>query len=201
MASVRLGKYELEEYDLPKICMRCGAPATVYKRNKFRYRPLWAWFLLGWILADLVSSEMSVTVPLCNKHKWHWTGRAALVGFSLPLVPIFFLAGAFVASQYNASALWVVVPTGVLFLAWVVMAVVLLKVTIIRATEITDNSITLTAVSEEFIEALNADRRGEKNRGERPPRENLRPEGHDDDGGYYDPERRRRVREPDEDEP
>jgi hypothetical protein len=198
MAHVRLGRFEVEDYDLPRVCMRCGAPATVYKRNKFKWHPPWAFLFLGAIGAMIFGKTMTVPVPLCPKHKWHWTGRAALVGFTLPLIPIFFIAWAIVASQFSERGSVLFMPSLVVFLAWLIMAIVLLRLTGIRPAEITDKSITLTGVSEEFIRALEADRRGDGERIDRDerPRTSRRQRDQDDDGGYYDPDESKPRRRP-----
>jgi hypothetical protein len=218
MASVRLWFDELEDYDLPKVCMRCGARANRYLTNRFRWRPWWSWLILLFIGAMIFTRRQGVRVPLCDKHTWHWTGRAVVVGFSLPLVPLFFFGAVVLAAHYNAGGWTVFLPSGLLFLAWAVMAVVLLRITAIRATEITDSSITLMAVSEEFIVALDAERRGEEehDEGRRHARSRHGDEDEDeddrprrrrescdeDDPRYYDPRavRRRRVRDEDKDD-
>ena len=41
MASIQLTRYEAEEDDLPDMCMRCGAAATVRKRRLFVSHPMW----------------------------------------------------------------------------------------------------------------------------------------------------------------
>jgi hypothetical protein len=196
MATVRLGRYELEEYDLPRVCMRCGTRATTYKAKKFTWSPPWSYFVLGAFGAAVFAKSMTVRVPFCEKHKWHWTGRAAVVGFSLPVIALVFVAGVAVASQLNAGPEVVFLPTGVLFVAWLIMAAVLLGGAI-RAGEITDKSVTLLGVSEEFVEALDEERRGgDEDEDDRPRRRRA------DDGAYYDPRarRRRRGRDDDEDE-
>jgi hypothetical protein len=199
MASVRLGRYEVEDFDLPKVCMRCGARATTYKRNRFKWHPPWAFLVLGAIGVMIFTKTLTVPVPLCSKHKWHWSGRAAVVGFTLPLIPICFLAWAIVASQFNASGAVVFIPTGLTLLAWVIMAFVLLSLTGIRPTEITDRSITLRGLSDEFIQALEQERRGDRESEDR-PRAKRRAADDEDDGSYYDPDRPRRRGRNDEDE-
>src|SRR5947209_5044257 len=131
MASIRLGRYEVEDYDLPKVCMRCGARAVTYKQRRFRWFPRWL-----------------------------------IVTFPLGILP----------------------------------------------TEITERSITLKGVCEEFIEALEADRRGDARGDDRPRRKRPRDDDEDDrprakrraadedDGGYYDPDAKRRRRDREDDE-
>jgi hypothetical protein len=193
MSQVRLGRYEVEDYELPRVCMRCGARATSFKRKKFQWYPPWA-LLFGIFGPMLFSKTLVIPVPLCPRHKWHWTGRAALVGFSLPAIPLFFLAAAVPAAMLDARPAFVFVPTLVVFVAWCVMAVVLLG-TVIRPAEITDKSITLKGVSGGFIAALEEDRRGHPDEDDEGARPGLRRWSRD--GGYYDPETRRRPRDED----
>src|SRR5690242_3131525 len=114
MASVRLGRYELREYELPRVCMRCGAPAGTYARKKFCWSPPWA-LLIPWALrVALFWRTVTVSVPLCEKHKWHWTGRAALVGFTLPVIPLALIGAVALAVKFDLGPAAVFVPTGVL---------------------------------------------------------------------------------------
>jgi hypothetical protein len=224
MATVRLGRYEVEQYDLPRVCMCCGARASHYKTKKFQWFPPWAWFVLGWIGMMIFMKTATMQVPLCEKHKWHWvwTPLFAIVG----LVAIFALlfAGVAVADALKLDPPAVFIPVGVLFLAWLI-ALIVLSVNTIRPTEITDKSITLRGVSPDFIAALEEARCGEDDdrprRGrsrfdddedDRPrrkrsrddddedrPRSKRRTADDDDPAGIYDPDRRRRRRDDDDD--
>jgi hypothetical protein len=201
MATVRLGRYELEEYDLPRVCMYCGARATQFKSKKFQWFPPWAWLVLGWLGAMMFMKSCTMPVPLCEKHKWHWGGRTAVILLSLVGIFVVLFAGVALAEVVKIDPPVVFLPVGVLFLAWLVLAVAL-SATQIRPTEITDKSITLRGVCEEFVEALEEARRGDD---EDRPRRRARDDEDDDegdrprrkrrvadDGGYYDPGRRRR---------
>jgi hypothetical protein len=222
MATIRLGRYELEEYGLPRVCMCCGARATTFKRRKFSWYPPWAFFALGAIGAMMFSKTVMVDVPLCEKHRSHWNLRTAFALVGIAAFVVLFFAGIAVASQDEDLAPFVFIPLGVLFLAWLIAAIILSS-SAIRPTEITDKSVTLRGVSEDFIEALNEARRGEEDRprrgrgredeDDRPrarrrpaaedeeerPRARRRPAEEDDDGGYYDPEARKKRRRPSSD--
>jgi hypothetical protein len=202
MATVRLGRYELEEYDLPRVCMYCGARATHYKSRRFQWFPPWAWLVLGWLGAMIFMKSCTMPAPLCEKHKWHWGGRTAVILLSLLGLIVVVLAGVALGSALDLDPAVVFLPILVLFVGWLVLAVVL-SATQIRPTEITDKSITLRGVSEDFVEALEEARRGDDE--DRPRRRRARDEDEDDeddrprrrrraadDGGYYDPGRRRR---------
>ncbi len=209
MAEIRLGRYEIEHYDPPPVCIRCGAPSVVCKDHRFNWYPLWAFLVLGVIGAAMFTKRMTVPVPLCDRHKWHWGGRTAIVLLGLLAFIGLFIGGAVLANEDDDLAPYIFFPIGLLFLAWIVSAVVLAATTI-RPREITDKSITLTGVSPDFIDALNEARRGERGEDEenddRPRRRRRRDEedeededdrrsrrrrDEDDDGGYFDPDEKR----------
>jgi hypothetical protein len=205
MATIRLGRYELEEYDLPKVCLRCGARATHYKSKNFSWYPPWAFLVLGVLGALIFTKRATMPVPLCDKHKWHWGGRTALILLSLLALVVLLFGAIAIASAKEELAPFVYLPLFVLFLAWLVFILVL-SATTIRPTEITDKSITLRGVSDKFVEAMEEVRRGEDDEEEddRPrrrtrdddeddrPRAKRRPAKEEDDGGYYDPDAKRR---------
>ena len=193
MATVRLGLYELEEYDLPRVCMCCGAPTRYAKTKKFQWFPPWAFLLLGVLGALIFSKRATVDIPLCDRHKWHWGIRTAIA-----LVGILILVGlgigvALVASENQDLAPYLVIPLLLVFVGWLVL-LIYLGVTTIRPTEITDKSITLKGVSEEFVDALEEARRGDSGR-------SRWGRSHDNDDEDDDRPRRRRRNIEDEDDP
>src|SRR5258708_594970 len=100
MATVRLGRFEGEEYDLPRVCMRCGARASTWKTKQFTWYPMWSRFM-GGLLMLLFAKKMTVRVPLCDNHKWHWGGRMAIVILGLVAVIALFIGGAVIADTAN----------------------------------------------------------------------------------------------------
>src|SRR5437762_8797314 len=81
MAQVTLRDPEWPGYELPPVCMRCGAEATVCKAKRFTWYPPWVNLL---ILAGLIpyavvvailTKRLTVSVPLCGRHRFHWGGR------------------------------------------------------------------------------------------------------------------------------
>jgi hypothetical protein len=209
MADLRLGRYEIEHFDPPPVCMRCGRPSALCKDHRFQWSPPWVYILLllGLIPAAIVIAitrkTMLVPVPLCERHKWHWGGRTAIVLLGLVGIFAVMFGGIAIAGELDLEPPVVFIPVSFLFLAWIVSAVVLAAGTI-RPREITDKSITLSGVAPEFIEALNAARRGgrgdedddrprrRRRRDEDKEEEEVRPRarrrGEPDDGGYYDPD-------------
>ncbi len=215
MADIRLGRYEIEHYDPPPVCMRCGEPSAVCKDHRFQWVPPWSYALLVFgvipyaIVAAVLMKRMTVSVPLCERHKWHWGGRTAVVLLSLLALLGLLFAGIALGSEEDLNPAVVFVPFCFLFVVWLVAAVVL-GVTTIRPREITDKSITLRGVSPEFIDALNEARRGARGEDEdddRPRRRRRGEEDEDDrprarrraagdDGGYYDPDEKASRRRP-----
>jgi hypothetical protein len=212
MADLRLGRYEIEHYDPPPVCIRCGAPSVVCKDHRFQWSPPWVYILLFLgvlpyaIAASATMKRMTVPVPLCERHKWHWGGRTAVVLLGLLAFILIMIAGIALGSENKLNPGVIFVPIVFLFFAWIISAVVLATTTI-RPREITDKSITLSGVSPEYITALNEARRGEGDEDDAPRRrrrrdddEDERPRGRrqgpDDDGGYYDPDEKKPRRRP-----
>lgn len=166
MASVRLEVYRGEDLDLPDVCMRCGAPATVRKRRQFSWYPSWVYLLLLLgllgllvfvLVALMVTKRQWVSVPLCAAHKNHWRWRTSVLlgSFALFVALGFVTYGVMDAASRRGAAdfsQWFCVGTVVFLLLWVLLAAEL-QLTSIRATKVTDHSVHLTGVSEEFVRA------------------------------------------------
>jgi hypothetical protein len=189
MPSLLLARSEVEEYELPPVCMRCGAPAAGYKTRRFRWCPTWVTLtiFLGilpyFIIGDLMTRRMKVRVPYCKAHQ------------KRPLLPYLVYAGILLALVASAIGLLVVFqhadwrgyicPGGFLaFFAWCIAAAVI-GTSPIRPARITDTTITLKGVCEEFIEALGADRRGDSESGHKAGGD-CAPDVDPDGGGYSD---------------
>jgi hypothetical protein len=203
MATIRLRKYELRKYGLPPVCLRCGAPTGEPRHRTFSWSPPWVAILIicgllpYLIVALILTKKMRMPVPLCRKHRWHWTGRHLIIlGSLLALIPLVILAVVF-TNPAEQGAVAVIGFAGGLLL-WIILTVILL-LTIIRPTEITDESITLAGLSEKFVDAVEEEReeRAERRRRrERDEEDEDRPRRRRErDDEYYDPERRGR-REP-----
>ncbi|SRR5216683_3639185 len=145
---------------LPKVCMRCGQRATVFKAKTFAYYPGWGNTLIQ-ALSPLVVVASSVApnktrwitleVPLCDDHKNHllwplivFSSLLALIAAGMNLMILVRFMG---VNRPMASVL--MLGLIFLFLAWYVMARTVLIFTV-RARKITDRTITLTGVSRDF---------------------------------------------------
>lgn len=208
MATIRLGRYEIEEEGLPAVCMRCGEPATTHKNKTFSWYPQWvpvlilAGLLPFIIVAAILTKRMRVAVPFCARHRGHWFWRGLIMGLSLlACVGLFIGLSAWLVGMENDEEIkrgsaggFICIGGLPLLLAWIIMAAIMQK-TSIRPSEITDNSITLTRISPAFVEAMKAQRRVT----ERPRSEEYEPQLGErrrptDTEDFYDPNRPRRPR-------
>jgi hypothetical protein len=163
------GEYGME---LPDVCMKCGAPATVRKSRTFSWFPPWIWVLFFFcgllpfaIVALIMTKRRHLDVPLCEEHKNHWMWRQlAVVGTLLALLLVGFVAWTAVINDQGPRGDDEL--SGPLCLGWVALLVVwiigavIAQVTSIRPREITDVSITLLGVSPEFVRAYDEEWRG-----------------------------------------
>jgi hypothetical protein len=163
MARMRLNIREAEG-DLPMVCMRCGAPATVVRHKKMSWYPRWVWILIlvnlliVIIVAMILTKRARLQAPLCDEHKNHWSNRL-LIGFG-SFALLMLLVIAVIALMSNASrdvqnSLGGIAVLGCLAagLAWLVLLAVLGS-TAIRPAEITDTDLLLDGVSPTFVDAF-----------------------------------------------
>jgi hypothetical protein len=209
MAQVRLTREEATEGIMPRVCMRCGADATITKAKTFSWHPQWAdtliiigllcftpLLIIGIICSIATTVRMRVIVPLCDEHKNHWSWRAWFIYGGLAF---FALVGigclAFLLSQEGPDQSdligFVCVAPAVLGFIWLIAAAIV-QSGAIKPAEITDRGITLNKVSPDFVQAMEKDRRADyddeyRNR----PRRDSR-----DDDRYYEPDGRQPKRPP-----
>src|SRR5262245_40258178 len=159
MAEVRLGRLEAEEGELPPLCLRCGAPATMYNARRLAWQPGWVvvlfaltfWPLL--VMSLLIRKRMRLLAPFCHAHRNYWRRRFLIAATVYGGLAGFVMAGFMLLVVAQADGRTVVNPLlpfwfiGLYFLA----AIFLVQLGSIRATEITDDSIALTGVAAEFV--------------------------------------------------
>lgn len=168
MATIKLSDYECRKDMLPKVCMFCGAPATTRVRRQFSWTPGWVWILILVnlivlaVVAMLVTKKMPVRVPTCDEHEGHWRRKNTVIGLTFLAVAVLCVLGIVYATQQvgpggDDVTGWVCAGCGVLFLAWLIMAAVM-GTRGVRAVHITEDTIKLTGVNEDFVEALREER-------------------------------------------
>jgi hypothetical protein len=185
--------------------MRCGAPAATRRDRTFAWYPPWVLIfiivalLVAVILAAVLTKRMRVSVPLCDQHRNHWFNRGLFIGLGVLLVLALAIGAGVLSANVKSDAVigitWLLVA--LVFLGWLV-GLVVAQSTAIRPTEITDRSITLTGVAQEFADAVMDER-------ERLDREEGsyydRPRGRvDQDDRYYDRDQPRARRRPEGDD-
>jgi hypothetical protein len=209
MATVRLGRYEVEEYELPPVCARCGARAVTSPPKRFAWHPGWVTALLVVsllmgvlilvayvVVAVAVTKRMTVPLPLCRRHRNYWRNRALFTYGGLALI-VFLIVGGLVAVAVfddgsGGSPYAAVLLGGLLvFVVWLLAAAVM-QGTGIRPGQITDRGIELIGVSRDFAEAVREERRGDEEE-----EEDDRPRRRRDEDSDRD---RERVRRRDEDD-
>jgi hypothetical protein len=192
MADIKLGRFEIAEYELPDVCLKCGTRARQRLFHTFTFTPGWvyAFLVLGPIgiivmrvLINSVRQEFTVGVPMCESHRNHWFWRNLILVLLVVAFVVTFVGGGFLAGELDEPVAFFVTFVSAIFS--VILAVILVQRTAIRAREITQQSITLTGVCDEFVTAISEDRRGERDGDE------------EDDRGFS----RRSRREREEDAP
>jgi hypothetical protein len=170
MATVRLGRYEAEDGDMPEVCMRCGHPAALNKPRHFSWFPWWVWVLmvtgcwpfiiLGIVLAVFLTKRISCYILLCENPKSHFQIRTRLIwGLFLGLIVLTCVDVA--AALLDITSDWLKGPfcLGIVALGFLWFASIpVIRWTAIHPTKITDRSVTLARICPEFVTAVNEHR-------------------------------------------
>lgn len=170
MPKVYLSRYEVKERTLPDVCMRCDAQALEVRAKTLAWCPSWVGVLIIFglvpyaIVASILTRRMTVHAPFCEQHRNHWLWRNWFIGGGIVLLLLFGIAAIALLSASTQpgrreNPLGGVVCVGVAFLGlcWLIAAAIVQNQAI-RATEITEDSITLTNVSAAFAAAVEDER-------------------------------------------
>jgi len=193
MAVVELRRRELRPGALPKVCMICGRSATTIRRKKFSWHPPWVIVLalLGlfpyFIVALALTKSNSVDVPMCHRHRRYWGTRFLLFFASFVLMLVLctltsFLANYASESKYRPLTGFICLGALGWIFVWFFTVFAIQHVSL-RPVEITDKSVTLKNVCDEFRLAVEdlRDQREQLRDGEPAPRRRSRsrdiPEG------------------------
>lgn len=197
MADIRLRVNEADG-NLPDVCLYCGEPAETTKTRKMSWCPPWVGILILTgvlpyvIVAMVMTRRATVQAPLCDQHQGHWLNRALLMWGSFFLFGLMGAAGlifglALPQRDQDTVMPFVCAGAGLLFVVWLVI-VVACQNTAIRPKEITESEITLTGVSDVFVDAVEADRDERRAR----KRQRARIAEEDDEDEVEEKPRRRR---------
>jgi hypothetical protein len=182
--------------------MSCGEPASATKTKQMSWCPPWVGVLIlagllpYVIVASIMTQRARIQAPLCDQHQGHWFNRNALMWgsfFLLGLVGagLIALVSTLPRQNPNDDSLFGIACLGsvVLFVVWVIIAIVCQN-TAIRPTEITPTHITLTGVSDGFVDAV------EDAKAEHRSRKRSRISRREDDEEEEEEERPRKKRPP-----
>jgi hypothetical protein len=199
VAEVRLWTHPRKDVigGLPRVCMKCGAPATTAKVIQFAWYPLWLLALVPvgvlpfLLVVALITKRQRVKVPFCDEHVNHFfliRVMRALGYFGFFGAPVLFVLGIVVNEKGNLGP-YLCVGWIVLILLYFAALRVFALLTKIRPTEITDRSVTLTNVAEDFASTMEEDDDEEDDLEDRPPQRRP-PRRRADDDRYQGGERR-----------
>jgi hypothetical protein len=182
MARVRFSGRATRRGALPMVCMVCGDDADVRLRKRFSWHPPWVIVLiftglLPYVLvAFLLTKSKAVDVPMCSRHQHYWLFKFLIVA-GLFVVTLFAAFGLLALAVANDLGGWVCFTIIFFFVAWLV-ATFLVQQFALRPVEITDDSITLGNVHEDFVEeweAMRGERTGRRYDDEEDDEDDYRP--------------------------
>jgi hypothetical protein len=165
MPSIQLTRREAEEGDLPDMCMRCGAPATVRKRRMFVSHPLWVYVLLPFgylpfvIVAAIMTQRARCYTHFCARHKNHWLCRALIIwGAFVAMLVLVVGCLALIMTLYPDKAPDRVIGalcfgSLALIFCWLI-SIPIVQLTAIHPGDVTDRRLTLKRVSPAFVDAV-----------------------------------------------
>ena len=162
MGVVRFVRQRVQYDDMPAVCMRCGAQATVTRNKTFSKSQGWTFFTIflgAWpyfLCALLFRHRLRVPVPLCDAHRNHFRWQAGVLWGGIALVALL-LAGCFALMGNVSDAVLknCFLAVGIVAAVWVV---VLLgnRLLGITAGTVNDEEALVVGVSDDFAKAYEA---------------------------------------------
>ena len=208
MAQIRLDLAQADGY-LPAICMCCGQLATKTVTKRMQWCPPWVGVLIlagllpYAIVASILTRRAVVQAPFCDEHKRHWFKRNMLIWGTLLLFGIVGVGTIVIAANVDdQQRIKPLMPYACVFVSlegivWIAIVIACAS-TGVRPKEITDIEITLTGVSEQFVEAVAEEEIARKERRRQRRRERDRPGRWRDEADDVDDDAPRRRRSTDD---
>ena len=164
MGVVRLSRRQAEHDDLPRLCLRCGKPATVRRGKTFSKSQGWTFvtiFLGGLpylLCCALFRDRLRVRVPLCDGHRNHFRWQAGILWGGVVLVGSMFAASlaliGCVPHDYESLPFQI---SGGTFGAWMLILLIN-RLWGIAAASVNDREAVLVGVSNRFAKACEESR-------------------------------------------
>lgn len=167
----QLSRSEIDNDQLPPLCVCCGRPTELFKDRVFTWHPWWVYsFLLLAILPYFVvrwsaARRWTVRLPLCRRHRYHWAWRRAVFWGSSILGISLMGIGLGLGTHWDTGGGEGLIGAGCMVLTYAPFLYIGFRETMIRAGAMTSDRITLKAVSARFTMALQQAR---QSRGEQP---------------------------------
>lgn len=164
MATIKLYRTETDYDYLPHKCMRCGVETEEFVERKFTWAPSWLFVLICFgligiiilvILRIVLAKHMKVDVPICSKHRGHWTRITVyiLLGFVV-MVAAIALPLSVPEGKNQAKDMAIMAMVGI----WIagLIGIAILSFMQIRTTQITEEFVTLAGVDRGFADDVKA---------------------------------------------
>ena len=170
--SVWLSRQQVDDGDLPGVCMVCGDPAEQRVSHTFSYQSenaqlmtaagIFLGIFPGLIVASLTQHQQRVSCPMCRRHTNHWSHVGWFAGTGWLLLPALAGIGWSVgilldASSYTAATA-LAISLGVVGLATYVILLIRRATALVRCDRITDERVEFSRVSTEFATAVRQQR-------------------------------------------
>jgi hypothetical protein len=160
MATLKIRKSNLVDGQLPPVCVVCGNEAEGTKVVKFSWTPswillLWLFGLLPGIIGHLLATKkMTVPLPVCGRHRGHWSARQGIMWGGTALAIAIGCLGAYIESYWDKGAGENILMGGVCLLGLMFFAIFFVSDSGVRPEQMTDQTITLRGVSDKFVQAM-----------------------------------------------
>ncbi len=163
MAKAHFGRREVEKFDLPPLCMKCGQPTDHRVSKRFAWHPGWVMILIFVgllvyvIVAIILTKRMRLSIPMCSRHLNHWLLRNLIILLGFGLFGTLGIAAVYLTIQKQHEDLIKYLYGVAIFggLAWLIVSGVIVSNSI-RPSQITDRGMTLINVNKEFRDAWDA---------------------------------------------
>jgi hypothetical protein len=160
MSVVQFNRQRVRKQDMPPLCLRCGAAATVTVDKTFSKSQGWTtllWFVGGppavFLGALIFRNRLQVPVPMCDRHRNHFRWQTRLFWGGLAASTIVFAMGLALLSVMPANReAWAMAPFGTFFGLWL-LAYMVSSFTGITAATVDDNEAVVVGVSPRFVSA------------------------------------------------
>jgi len=165
--SVSLAIQQVDDDDLPAVCMVCGDPADHRVSKTFTYQSesaqmmtaagIFVGIFPGLIVASLTQRQQRVSCPMCRRHTNHWSSFHWFAGAGWLLIPALaglgWGMGILLNSTSLTTAITLAISFGVIGLAAYLIPLIRSGTSLVKCDRITDERIDFSRVSSGFARA------------------------------------------------